>query len=35
MSGRLDGPAKYFYKTGAVENRIYENGVLQGKLLRF
>lgn len=30
MSGRLDGPAKYFYKSGAVETRIYENGVLQG-----
>jgi hypothetical protein len=30
VSGRLDGPAKYFYTSGAVETRIYENGVLQG-----
>jgi hypothetical protein len=30
VPGRLDGPAKYFYTSGAVETRIYENGVLQG-----
>ena len=33
VSGRLDGPAKYFYTSGAVETRIYENGALQGKLV--
>ena len=32
-SGRLDGTAKYYYTSGAVESRIYENGILQGKLL--
>ena len=31
VSGRLHGTAKYFYTSGAVETRIYENGVLQGK----
>ena len=31
MNGRLDGPAKYFYPSGAVETRIYEQGVLQGE----
>ena len=25
----MDGTAKYYYKSGAVETRIYENGVLQ------
>ena len=30
-SGRLDGTAKYYYTSGAVESRIYENGILQGK----
>ena len=35
MSGRLDGTAKYYYSTsGAVETRIYENGVLQGKAVK-
>ena len=29
MTGRLDGTAKYYYSSGAVETRIYENGVLQ------
>ena len=29
-SGRLDGTAKYYYTSGAVESRIYENGILQG-----
>ena len=29
MSGRLDGTAKYYYTSGAVESRMYENGVLQ------
>jgi hypothetical protein len=33
VSGRLDGPAKYFYTSGAVETRIYESGVLQGLYL--
>ncbi len=33
MNGRLDGPAKYFYPSGAIETRIYENGVLQGNFL--
>ena len=28
--GKLDGTAKYYYSgSGAVETRIYENGVLQ------
>ena len=31
VSGRLDGTAKYFYPSGSVETRIYENGVLEGK----
>jgi hypothetical protein len=37
VSGKLDGPAKYFYTSGAVETRIYENGVLQGnqKFLKY
>ena len=30
VSGRLDGTAKYYYASGAVESRIYENGILQG-----
>ena len=30
VSGRLDGTAKYFYTSGSVETRIYEDGVLQG-----
>ena len=30
VSGRLDGTAKYFYTSGSVETRIYEEGVLQG-----
>ncbi len=30
VSGKLDGPAKYFYTSGAVETRIYEKGILQG-----
>ena len=34
MTGRLDGTAKYFYTSGAVETRIYENGVLQGKAVK-
>ena len=34
MSGRLDGTAKYYYTSGAVETRIYENGVLQGKAVK-
>ena len=29
VTGRLDGTAKYYYTSGAVETRIYENGVLQ------
>ena len=29
MSGRLDGTAKYYYTSGAIESRMYENGVLQ------
>ena len=33
VSGRLDGTAKYFYTSGSVETRIYEDGVLQGKLM--
>ena len=35
VSGRLDGPAKYFYTSGAVETRIYENGALQGISRKF
>ena len=34
VNGRLDGPAKYFYKSGAVETRIYENGTLQGMAVK-
>ena len=33
VSGRLDGTAKYFYTSGSVETRIYEDGVLEGKLM--
>ena len=29
VSGRLDGTAKYYYTSGAIESRMYENGVLQ------
>ena len=31
-SGRLDGTAKYYYTSGAVESRIYESGILQGTI---
>ena len=34
-SGRLDGTAKYYYTSGAVESRIYENGILQGNPIYF
>ena len=35
VNGRLDGPAKYIYsKSGAEENRIYEDGVLQGRAVK-
>lgn len=35
VNGRLDGPAKYIYsKSGAEENRIYENGILQGRAVK-
>ena len=30
VSGKLDGTAKYFYASGAIETRIYEQGILQG-----
>ena len=31
----MDGPAKYIYsKSGAEENRIYEDGVLQGRAVK-
>ena len=29
----MDGTAKYYYKSGAVETRIYENGVLQVNIM--
>ena len=31
-SGRLDGTAKYYYTSGAIESRIYESGILQGTI---
>ena len=34
VSGKLDGTAKYFYSSGAVETRIYETGILQGMAVK-
>ena len=34
VSGKLDGTSKYYYASGSVETRIYENGILQGMAVK-
>ena len=34
VSGKLDGTSKYYYASGAVETRIYEQGILQGMAVK-